>query len=266
MIRLQEVVAFLRELAPPELAEVWDNVGLLVGDSADEVRSVLTCLTLTPNVADEAIARSVQLVVTHHPVLFRPVQRLTAETSEGRMLLSLIRAGISVYSPHTSYDSAADGINAQLARLFDLRDVRPLRPKDSLANEAHPIGSGRWGFLPNATPLSELIACIKPSLRVSTVQFVGDLNRPVSKLGIACGAAADFLRDAAKLGCEALLTGEARFHSCLEAEAANIALILPGHFATERPAMEQLANVLRTRFVGLVVQASQSEYDPVQFA
>ena len=208
MIRLREIVSYLRELAPPELAEEWDNVGLLIGDPADEIRSVLTCLTLTPNIADEAIAAKCQLVVSHHPVLFRPVQRLTAETSEGRTLLSLIRAGISVYSPHTSYDSAADGINAQLAKLFDLRDVRPLRP-----HATSPLGSGRWGCLPAAISLRELIERIKPVLRVSTLQYVGDLNRPINKLGTACGAAAEFLRDAAQLGCDALLTGEARVHS-----------------------------------------------------
>ena len=265
MIRLQDVVVFLREFAPPELAEDWDNVGLLIGDPADEIRSVLTCLTLTPNVADEAITGGAQLIVTHHPILFRPVQRLTTETTEGRMLLSLIRAGISVYSPHTSYDSAADGINAQLARLFDLQDVRPLRLKESLASDTQPIGSGRYGSLPSTTSLRDLIDRIKPALRVSTLQFVGDVDRPITKLGIACGAAAEFLHDAARLGCEALLTGEARFHSSLEAEAANIALILPGHFATERPAMEQLANVLRSQFAALIVQASQCEYDPVRF-
>ena len=114
--------------------------------------------------------------------------------------------------------------------------------------------------------LRELIAHIKLALKVSTVQFVGNLDRPVTKLGIACGAAAEYLRDAAKLGCEALLTGEARFHACLEAEAVNIALLLPGHFATERPAIEQLANMLQSRFSGVVVQASASEYDPVKFA
>lgn len=265
MIRLHEVVSFLREFAPLELAEDWDNVGLLIGDPADEIRSALTCLTLTPNVASEAISRGVQLIVTHHPVLFHPVQRLTAETSEGRMLLSLIRAGISVYSPHTSYDSTTDGINAQLARLFNLRDVQPLRPNATPASETQFPGSGRWGALPSTTSLRDLIELVKPALRVPTVQYVGNLDRPITKLGIACGAAAEFLRDAAKLGCEALLTGEARFHSCLEAEAANIALILPGHFATERPAMEQLANVLHSRFTELVVKASQSEYDPVKF-
>jgi dinuclear metal center YbgI/SA1388 family protein len=261
VIRLREIVSFLREFAPPELAEDWDNVGLLIGDPAEEVRSVWTCLTLTPNVADEAIAAGCQLIVTHHPVLFRPVQRLTAETPEGRMLLSLIRAGISVYSPHTSYDSAADGINAQLATLLNLRDVQPLRP---LAES--PLGSGRWGCLPSSTTLRELIERIKPVLRLTTLQYVGDLDRRISKLGIACGAAAEFLRDAARLGCDALLTGEARFHACLEAEASDIALILSGHYATERPAMERLAEILQSRFAELVVQPSRREYDPVKFA
>ena len=261
MIRLREITNFLREYAPPDLAEDWDNVGLLLGDPAEEIQSVLTCLTLSPNVAEEAIAAKCQLVVSHHPILFRPVQRLTAETSEGRMLLSLIRAGVSVYSPHTSYDSSVNGINSQLARLFDLYDVLPLRLLSTSI-----LGAGRLGYLPTAMTLGELIELTKPALRVSTLQYVGNLDRPITKLGIACGAAAEFLRDAAQQGCEALLTGEARFHSCLEAEASNIALILPGHYATERPAMEHLAEVLRAQFSGLNVRPSDSEYDPVKFA
>jgi len=261
VIRLREIIDFLREFAPPELAEEWDNVGLLIGNPDDEIRSALTCLTLTPNVAEEAIAANCQLVVSHHPVLFRPVQKLTSENSEGRMLLSLIRAGVSVYSPHTRYDSAADGINAQLAKVFNLRDVQPLRP-----NLTSPLGSGRWGSLPSPLALGELIELTKPVLRVSTLQYVGNLDRRITKLGIACGAAAEFLRDAAQFGCEALLTGEARFHSCLEAEASNIALILPGHYATERPAMERLAEVLQARFFGLAVRPSDAEDDPVKFA
>ena len=261
MIRLREITNFLREYAPPALAEEWDNVGLLLGDPADEVQSVLTCLTLSPNVAEEAIAAKCQLVVSHHPILFRPVQRLTAETSEGRMLLSLIRAGVSVYSPHTSYDSAVNGINSQLARLFDLYDLLPLRELSTSI-----LGVGRFGYLRSPMTLSELIELTKPALCVSTLQYVGNLDRRITKLGIACGSAAEFLRDAAQHGCEALLTGEARFHSCLEAEASNIALILPGHYATERPAMEHLAEVLRAQFSGLIVRPSDSEYDPVKFA
>ena len=273
MVSLQQVIDFLREIAPPDLAESWDNVGLLVGDPTDKVASVLTCLTLTQNVAEEAIARQVQLIVTHHPVLFRPVQRLTTETDEGRLLLSLIRAGIAVYSPHTSYDSAAAGINQQWSLSFDLRDVRPLRPRhvESLsAEDAGEIlnqstGSGRWGKLPRAISLRELIDQAKSLLGVAQLQYVGDLGRTVTKLAIACGSAAEFLPDAARCGCEAFLTGEARFHACLEAETANVAMILPGHYATERPAMLNLAQTLKSRFTELAAQASDSECDPVKF-
>ncbi len=114
-MQIREVLAFLRTFAPSHLAESWDNTGLLVGREQDDVAAVLTCLTLTPEVAQEAIARGVQLIVTHHPVLFRPVQRIAGDTAEGAMLLDLIRAGIAVYSPHTSYDSARAGINQQWA-------------------------------------------------------------------------------------------------------------------------------------------------------
>ena len=308
MIPLHQLIEFLREFAPPDLAESWDNVGLLIGDPASEVTSVLTCLTLTPNVAEEAIAREAQLIVTHHPVLFRPVKQLTTATSEGRMLLSLIRAGIAVYSPHTSYDSAADGINQQLARSFGLQEIQPLRPnvemrsttsrqisRNALASGSaltstsepdasafrlieskqdvdselipieQPVGSGRFGRLPRPMSMSELIQQTKTVLGISQLQYVGSLDRTVTKLAIACGAAAEFLADAARCGSEAFLTGEARFHSCLEAEAANVAMILPGHYATERPAMLQLATILKSRFPELVAQASESENDPVKF-
>ena len=274
MIPLHQLIDFLREFAPPDLAESWDNVGLLIGDPASEVTSVLTCLTLTPNVAEEAIAREAQLIVTHHPVLFRSVKQLTTANSEGRMLLSLIRAGIAVYSPHTSYDSAADGINQQLARSFGLQEIQPLRPRQNVSQTPdasdvetliQPVGSGRFGRLPRPVSMSDLIQQAKTVLGLSQLQYVGSLDRTVTKLAIACGAAAEFLADAARCGCEAFLTGEARFHSYLEAEAANVAMILPGHYATERPAMLRLATILRSRFPELVAQASESENDPVKF-
>ncbi len=274
MIPLQQVIEFLREFAPPDLAESWDNVGLLIGDTASEITSVLTCLTLTPNVAEEAIARRAQLIVTHHPVLFRPMKQLTTATTEGRLLLSLIRAGVAVYSPHTCYDSAADGINQQLARSFELQEIRPLRSRriephttDASAVEDldQPVGSGRFGRLPRPVLMSALIQKAKTVLGVSQLQYVGELDRTVTKLAIACGAAAEFLADATRCGCEVFLTGEARFHACLEAEAANVAMILPGHYATERPAMRQLATILTSRFPELVALASESENDPVKF-
>src|SRR4051812_6889371 len=127
MPTVAEVAAELEAFAPSRLAADWDNVGLLVGDAAAKVQRILTCLTITPPVVAEAIDGGVNLIVTHHPVLFRAIKRLTNATAEGRMVLDLVGAGIAVYSPHTAFDNTVGGINDQLATRFALIDVRPLR-------------------------------------------------------------------------------------------------------------------------------------------
>lgn len=127
MPTIAEIAAWIETIAPPATAASWDNVGLLLGDPAASAERVMTCLTLTPAVADEAIRDGVQLIVTHHPILFKGVKRLTTDTPEGRSLFGLARAGVAVYSPHTAYDDAAGGINHRLAELLGLVEVGPLR-------------------------------------------------------------------------------------------------------------------------------------------
>lgn len=262
---LSDCLSRLAAIAPLELAESWDNVGLLVGDRAQGVRRVLTCLTLTPDVAREAIDEQADLIVTHHPVLFRPVQRLTSDTLEGAMLLSLIRNAVAVYSPHTAYDNAVQGINQQLADRLELTDVQPLRPAAALSSSAETasLGSGRRGLLPQPQTLSQLREQVQRSLSTSAVQFVGDPDRRIARLAIACGSAAEYLADAAKADCDALLTGEARFHACLEARALGVALILAGHYATERFAVETLAARITAEWPGIEAWASRCETDPL---
>lgn len=371
MPRVADLIAFLERFAPPDLAEEWDNVGLLVGDRDQTVSKVVTCLTLTPDVAREAIEQRASLVVTHHPVLFRAVKRLTADDAQGRMLLELIAAHVAVYSPHTGYDSAERGINRQIAQSLGLTDVEPLRPvsgpanckivcfvpRDNLAavqeaiwsagagvigeysqcsfildgtgsfrgseaanptigqagrlehvaevrlevicperlvpeairqlRSAHPYeepaydvyplksepsqrGAGCMGLLSSpggsGLPLRDFVALVKEQLRLPHVQFVGDGARAVSRVGICCGSGGELLPAAIAQRCDAFLTGEARFHSCLEARAAEIALVLAGHYATERPAMESLADILAAEFPDVTVRASQVESDPVLWA
>src|SRR5262245_55052355 len=282
--------------------------------------------------------RRAGLVVTHHPVLFRPGKRLTTDDAQAAMLLDLIAARIAVYSPHTAYDSAADGINEQLARRLGLTSIEPLRPlpgparckivcfvpranlaavqealwtggagvigeyskcsfvldgmgsfEGSAASNptvgeaerfetvaasrvevvcperlvpealrrlgaAHPYeepaydiyplkpdnprrGSGRIGLLPAPHPLADFVALVKAKLMISEVPFTGDGRQPISRVAIACGSGGEFLSAAIGKKCDVLLTGEARFHTSLEARAAGIGLVLAGHYATERPAM-----------------------------
>ncbi|HEX3147170.1 MAG TPA: Nif3-like dinuclear metal center hexameric protein [Gemmataceae bacterium] len=366
MPTVSTICGFLDRFAPPALAAQWDNVGLLFGDGAAEARRVMTCLTVTPAVVAEAIAEKVDLIVTHHPILFRGVKRLSTANADGRLLWPLARAGIAVYSPHTAFDNTIGGINDSLARRLGLVDVVPLRrhneasrckvvvfvPESDLTKvsdamfaagagvigqyeqcsfripgtgtffgtantnptvgtkgrreevselrlevvcptaklpavvaalrSAHsyeepafdvypmqptpgPSGEGRIGTLPAAQSLHELGTTIKRELSAGAVQIVGDAHRMVQRIAIACGAAGEFLDDAVKARADVFLTGEMRFHDYLNAESQGIALVLPGHYATERPAVEELAIKLQTEFADATVWASRTEADPVEW-
>jgi putative NIF3 family GTP cyclohydrolase 1 type 2 len=127
-----------------------------------------------------------------------------------------------------------------------------------------PLGAGRFGRLPAATKLAALADRGKAFLRIERLQTVGDLHQDVQWIAVACGSAGEFLEPARRRGCDALVTGETNFHTCLEAEATGMALLLPGHYASERFAVERLAEVLAGQFPELQVWASRKERDPIQ--
>jgi dinuclear metal center YbgI/SA1388 family protein len=366
MITVAAVVEFLERLAPNDLAAEWDNVGLLLGDREAACRGVMTCLTVTPDVADEAVADGAGLIVTHHPVLFRAAKRLTTGNPEGRMLLTLVRAGVSVYSPHTAFDNTHGGINDTLARRLELKDVGPLRrtdgprrckvvvfvPESDLARvsdavfaagaghigqysqcsfrlpgtgtffgsektkptvgkkgrreevselrlevicpeagverviaalrkahsyeepayDVYPLraeatgpGEGRLGRLKKAVPLGDLARTVKTASKAAAVQVVGDTAEKVERVAIVCGAGGEFLHDATRARADVFVTGEMRFHDYLSAQNQGLALCLPGHYATERFGVEELAQCLQENWPDLNIWASRTEHDPCRW-
>lgn len=366
MLTIADVVRFLTDFAPLELAGDWDNVGLLLGDGAEEVRSIMTCLSVTPETVREAVGAETQLIVTHHPILFRATKRLTSETIEGKLVLALARSGVAVYSPHTAFDNTRGGINEALARRLELADVGVLRslagparcklvvfvPENDLARvsdalfeagaghiglysqcsfraagtgtffgseatnptvgqkgrreevsewrlevvfpssrveqviagmrRAHsyeepafdvyplqpavaPLGEGRIGRLPSPLRLRNLARRVGTVLNANGVQSVGALDKLVERVAVVCGSGGEFLGDALRAGADVFLTGEMRFHDCLAASAQGLAVILPGHFASERFGVEDLAQRLQAQWPELRVWASQHERDPLQW-
>lgn len=359
-----EVVRWLDAFAPPQLAAEWDNTGLLLGDAGGSAAKILTCLTVTPPVVAEAVGGGFGLIVSHHPVLFKAVKKLSSHTPDGRLLLPLLAAGVAVYSPHTSFDNCTGGINDSLAAAIGLTDVSPLRWKDSAkecklvvfvpeadlakvsdaifaagggiigqyeqcsyrlsgtgtffgtestnptvgqkgrreevaewrlevvvpdgqvervvaamrsahsyeepAFDVYPLrpkrigGEGRIGTLPAAVGLDAFAQAVKTACRANGVQLVGPADKPIRTVAVACGAAGEYLNDAIRRKADAFVTGEVRFHDCLTAEAAGVALVLPGHYATERPAVEALATKLAEAFPNAAVSASQAEQDPLR--
>lgn len=363
MPTVADVADFLDRFAPPRLAADWDNTGLLLGDTAAPANRVMTCLTVTPEVVSEAIEERAEMIVSHHPVLFKGAKKLTSLTTEGRLLLPLFRAGAAVYSPHTSFDNCRGGINDTLATRFGLTDTRPLRPRDGArqyklvvfvpksdlekvseaifnagggvignyqqcsfripgtgtffageganptvgnvgqcevvaefrfevlvperaveatvramraahsyeepAFDVYPLkptaegGEGRIGELPESVPMSDFARTVKAACRAELVQIVGDPNKLIKRVAIACGAASEYLTDATRARADVFVTGEVRFHDCLSAEAAGIGLVLPGHYASERPAVEEMAGLIGESVPGVTAWASRREHEPL---
>lgn len=266
-ITIGQIDEMLSRWAPPELAESWDNTGLLMGDRQAVVQRLMTCLTITPDVVEEAIARGIELIVVHHPLPFRAVSQITTDSYTGSLLWRLASHHVAVYSLHTRYDSAAGGINQLLAERLQLESIEPLEPaappagQDPLAL----VGRGRWGRFRLPQSVYELAAQLKQQLRIKHLKYVSAGRDEIRTVACGCGSAGDFFRPAARLGCDLLVTGETTFHTCLEAQAAGIGLLLTGHFASERFGLEVLAERIQQQIGPLNVHCSQAETDPIQW-
>lgn len=260
MASINDICQFMEKFAPTQLAEDWDNVGLLVGDRALPVKRVMTCLTVTPETVDEAVQRQADLIVTHHPIPFRPMKRLTTDSMAEGLVWQLARAGISVYSPHTAFDSAKGGINQSLGARLGVGELESLILQEDGLLE---VGAGRFGKLPERQSLTQFVSSIKLDLSIESVRVVDGGGGSVERVAIACGSGGSFLGKAKARGCDTLVTGEATFHTCLEAKARGVSLVLLGHFASERFAVEALAELLGSSFDSLEIWASANERDPL---
>ncbi len=259
-VSLEAICSALARIAPLRLAESWDNVGLLVGDRKQVIATAMTCLTISPDVVDEAVDENVNLLVVHHPLPFQSLQRITTDTIAGSMLLRLIASQVAIYSAHTAFDSAATGINQMWASQLGLEAVEPLVVSDDECGE----GSGRVGRLREPLTLGKLVQQAAKTVGASCPRQVGDPQLPVTKIGLACGSGGSFLAAARRKGCDAMITGEANFHTCLEAESSGIGLGLLGHYWSERFAMERLAEMISAEFPELTIWPSRREHDPIR--
>lgn len=223
-------------------AASWDSVGLQVGDPDDRVTTVLVTLDVTAAVLDEARRLGADLVIAHHPLLFRPLARLTPATAAGKLALMAARSGCAVLAVHSNFDAAVPGTTSPVVDLLDLRDVSPLEP----FVDDPTLGLGRVGVMPAAQPLRAVADRLARGLPAPHLRVAGPLDREVRRVA-ACGGAGDSLVDAARAaGADVYVTGDLRHHVVLDALHLGMALIDAGHYATEAAALPALHDRLAT--------------------
>ena len=234
---VKDIETLVGQIAPYELAEPWDNVGLLAGRSDRQVSRVLTALDLTNDVIEEAKALGAQLIVTHHPIMMDARRRMTDADREGRLLLALAENGMAHIAAHTNFDAAAGGVNDTLMALMGAKNV---------SGE----GCMRVGELEKGMTFGTLCARAERKLH-GAVRAYGAADTAVTKLGCCSGAGGGFFTEAQQLGADCFITGEIKHHVALDAMDAGMCIIEAGHFETENPACEVMANALQNACDGL---------------
>ena len=255
MLKVQAIADALNRWAPSKLAEEWDNVGVLVGDPAAEVEKILVCLDAGLPAIDHAVEIGAQMIVSHHPMIFRPIKNVRLDLPIGRRLRMLLKNDIAVFAAHTNLDSALGGVNDVLAEKIGLVDVKMLE------RESIEPTLGRIGRLTEEMSPRDFAAHVKRVLRADYVRLVDAGIGAIKKVGICGGAGADFMMRAKFYGADAFVTGDVKYHEAQAAVDNGIHVIDAGHFATEHPIVEVLAEKLRAEFEQLDVVVFDGESD-----
>ena len=239
-MKIKEVLSALERFAPLPLQESWDNAGLQVGLTETEVSGALLCLDVNEQIVDEAIRRDCNLIVSHHPLLFRGLKQISDLTDVQRTVIKAIEHHVCVVSMHTNMDNAKGGVNFKIAEKLGLREVRFFVSKTVDGIEA---GSGVMGELPAPVSSDDFVLAVKKAFDVECAMCNALLRRPVSKVAI-CGGAGDFLLDeAVAAGADAFITGEMHYHQYFGYEQ-RIQICVIGHYQSEQFTSEIFRDVI----------------------
>ncbi len=243
-----EIKNIIEKVCPENLAYPWDNVGLLCGSGDRKVNTILVTLDTNLNVVREAIAAGANMIVSHHPILLNGIKRIDYSTPTGEMLKLLIENNIPVFAAHTNMDTAKGGINDALAELFNINDIKILEQHTDNTE----AGLGRYGKLKEKMTLTELAEITKEKLKTPHVRVSGDLNTVISTLAVASGSCSEIIPFAKSLGCDAVITGDMKYHNTIDNVESGICIIDAGHYATEIIVMDIFENILKNTGVKII--------------
>ncbi len=244
---VEEVLNKIEEIAPLFLQESYDNSGIQIDGPNVEVSKTLVSLDPTPQAVRRAVEEGCQIVLTHHPLLFKGVKRLTTKNAIGDMIYTAIVGGITVYASHTNYDSVPGGLNDVLARRLKMSDVSPLVPNEMMVG----AGIGRVG---NVEPVEirEFAHFTKEALKAEMIQLAPTGPSEIRRVAICSGSGADFIEAALRAKADVYITGDVTYHKIIEAVNSGLSLIIVGHDESEKFFEDEMKKYLESSGVEVV--------------
>jgi dinuclear metal center YbgI/SA1388 family protein len=255
---LREITEAIERFAPLALQETYDNAGLITGNPAMEITGAVLCLDATEAVLDEARTLGANLIIAHHPVVFRPLRSITGQSNVEKTVIRAVKNDIAIYAAHTNLDRARHGMSYALAEKLGLRKIEILDPEEG-GN-----GFGAIGELSEPAGALNFLQTVKETLRIGTIRHSTPPKEKVHRIALITGAGGDGLEKAVERGADAFLTADVRYDRFLAAEN-RILLADIGHFESEIIIITLLHTLLTKFFPTFALHKSQTAHNPVNY-
>ncbi len=260
-MKVKDIAKLIEHYAPLQLQESYDNAGLQLGNPEQEVTGIVTTLDVTEATVALAIDKGANLIVSHHPLLFRATKQINPQRDYiSRVIISAIKHDIAVYSAHTNLDNAPEGVNDRIARLMGLTDIRllaklPAAQISGLSDVfASRCGSGKVGDLPESMTIGDFASMLKSRFHIDALQGnVADIDkdRKIRRVALCGGAGDEFIADAIRARADVFVTGEVSYH--LYFGHPEILVLCGGHFETEQYTADLLRDIIVREYTDLPV-------------
>ena len=267
IMKVKDILGALEEFAPLALQDGYDNAGLQIGLAEDaDATGALLCLDVTEDVVDEAVCKGCNLIVSHHPLLFRALKSITVDDYVGRTVMKAVKSGVAVYAAHTNLDSAMDGVNWKIAEKLGLKDLEWLSPKGEYKRgyEIVSAGEGLVGVLPKAMKKKLFFEYVKEAFGLKSLRVNDSEKENIKRVALCGGAGAFLIQKAVAKGADAFVTGEIGYHRFFGLES-DIVLMEMGHYESERYTVEVLRDILRNADPLLPIYDTELKINPINY-
>ncbi len=259
MPKVKDIAAYIEELAPKSLAMSWDNPGLMVGDMDRHAQKIYIALDGTSENVSEAVRLGADMIITHHPLIFTSISRVTEQDVCGRIIINLIKNNISLYSAHTNFDIADGGMNDILCERLDIVDARRFTDEECTDGSGNSLENiGRVGRLDTPIEMADYVDFVKNVLGCAAISYVGDPSEIISTAAVCSGSGGDLIYNAYNAGADVYITSEIKHHEAQLALELGINLIDAGHFETENIICNFMEEYLLKRFPSLTIFKSSA--------
>ncbi|MGN9164609.1 Nif3-like dinuclear metal center hexameric protein [Tissierellaceae bacterium HCP3S3_D8] len=248
-MKVADIIEIMEEWAKPYLVDAWDNTGFQIGDLKRDIAKILIALDLDRNILDMAIKYDYDMIITHHPTIFKPLKSITSESYKGRLVLDIIKNNIVVYNAHSNLDMAEEGVSHQLADILGLRDTETL--KRVVTQDDNTYGYGRIGMVEHM-PLTEYLNIVKKKLEVDSIIVYGDKDIEINRVAVCGGSGSDFIYDAYASGADIYITGDIKYHDAQLGYELGLTIVDAGHFNTEKIVLPAIKKRLDEKLNGEV--------------